>query len=116
MAERSAQRVVTSALLAAAVLAVLLGLSLSALLARSILRGLQDLAKVAHRIAAGDLDARCAVTGSDEISDLASAFNDTADSLSDTMRRLTSEARREGVTSQVAEAFDMADTEAERTG
>ncbi|HEX8626896.1 MAG TPA: HAMP domain-containing protein, partial [Catenuloplanes sp.] len=112
-AARAVERDDTRTLIAAATVGALLVVGLSALLARSILRALRRISAVAYRIGAGELDARCVVDGSDEISALASAFNDTADTLSDTMRRLTSEARREGLGSQLSEAFEMADTEAE---
>lgn len=112
-AARAIERTDTRTLITAAVLAALLVVGLSALLGRSILRRLRAVGDVAHRIGAGDLNARCVVDGADEIDALADAFNGTAVKLSETMRRLTEEARREGLGSQLSEAFEMADTEAE---
>lgn len=98
-------------LLAAALLAAALVLGLSARLTRSILRDLRALDDVAHRVGAGELDARVEAPGNDEIGALARSFNHTADRLSETMRQLTAEARRERLGSQLADAFDMAETE-----
>ena len=98
-------------LLGAMLVAALLGVLLSVFTARSILRRLGAVADAAQRVGAGDLDARAEVPGRDEIGALARSFNDTADALSETMRQLTAEARREKLSSQLAEALDMAETE-----
>jgi diguanylate cyclase (GGDEF)-like protein len=99
-------------LLAAAVLATVLVIALSTWLGRSILGQLKAVADVAQRIGAGDPDARCALTGSDEIDAVARALNATADKLSASMDDLAAEARRERLGSQLTEAFDMAESEA----
>ncbi|WP_233624949.1 diguanylate cyclase domain-containing protein [Actinoplanes sp. ATCC 53533] len=98
-------------LLAAALLAALLVLGLSARLTRSILRDLRAVDEVAHRVGAGDLDARVEKPRDDEIGALARSFNHTAERLSETVQQLTAEARREKLGSQLADAFDMAETE-----
>jgi diguanylate cyclase (GGDEF)-like protein len=101
----------TQRLLAAALLAALLVLGLSARLTRSILRDLRSVDDVARRIGAGELDARVDKPRDDEIGALARSFNDTAARLSATMHQLTAEARREKLGGQLADAFDMAETE-----
>jgi len=98
-------------LLAAALLAALLVLGLSARLTRSILRDLRAVDDVAHRVGAGDLDARVEAPRDDEIGALARSFNHTAERLSETVQQLTAEARREKLGSQLADAFDMAESE-----
>ncbi len=98
-------------LLAVALLAALLVLGLSARLTRSILRDLRAVDEVANRVGAGDLDARVEAPRDDEIGALARSFNDTAARLSETVQQLTAEARREKLGSQLADAFDMAETE-----
>ncbi|WP_433731227.1 HAMP domain-containing protein [Actinoplanes sp. CA-051413] len=103
-------------LLAAALLAALLVLGLSARLTRSILRDLRAVDDVAHRVGAGDLEARVEQPRDDEIGALARSFNDTADRLRETVRQLTAEARREKLGSQLADAFDMAETEHDAYG
>ena len=98
-------------LLGAALLAALLVFGLSARLTRSILRDLRAVDDVAHRVGAGDLDARVETPRDDEIGALARSFNHTAERLSETVQQLTAEARREKLGSQLADAFDMAETE-----
>jgi diguanylate cyclase (GGDEF)-like protein len=100
-------------LLAAALLATVLVVALSTWLGRSILNPLKAVADVARRIGAGDRDARCTFTGQDEIDAVARALNATADKLSTSMDHLAAEARRERLGSQLTEAFDMAESEAE---
>jgi len=100
-------------LLAAAVLATLLVFAFCARLCRSILHPLRAVAEVAGRIGAGDLDARCDLSGMNEIDTVALAVNSTADKLRTSMHTLAAEAKRERLGSQLTEAFDMAETEAE---
>jgi len=114
MAEtRALTRTDSLRLLAAALLATVLVVALSTWLGRSILTPLKAVADVARRIGAGDRDARCALTGSDEIDAVARALNTTAEKLSVSMEHLAAEARRERLGSQLTEAFDMAESEAE---
>jgi diguanylate cyclase (GGDEF)-like protein len=103
-------------LLTAALLATVLVIALSTWLSRSILTPLKAVADVARRIGAGDPDARCALTGQQEIDALARALNATADQLSASMDHLAAEAGRERLGSQLTEAFDMAESEAEAYG
>lgn len=100
-------------LLTAAVLATVLVFAFSARLCRSVLNPLRAVADVARRIGAGDLDARCDRTGKDEIDAVVQALNATADKLKASMHHLAGEAKRERLGSQLTEAFDMAETEAE---
>lgn len=60
-------------------LALLLGSGVSLLLARSISRRVDLLANGADRIGGGDLTYRIAIAGSDELADLATAFNRMAE-------------------------------------
>jgi diguanylate cyclase (GGDEF)-like protein len=100
-------------LLGAAVLATLLVFVFSARLCRSVLRPLRGVADVAGRIGAGDLDARCDLSGKEEIDTVAQAVNSTADKLRTSMHQLAAEAKRERLAGQLTEAFEMAETEAD---
>ena len=66
---------------------------------------------MANRISEGDLEARSALERDDEIGTLAHAFNRTADTLRAMVRRLAAEAKRDGFGNQLAEAFEMVDSE-----
>jgi diguanylate cyclase (GGDEF)-like protein len=112
-ATRDLTRADSLRLLAAALLATALVVALSTWLGRSILTPLKAVADVARRIGAGDPDARCTLTGKAEIDAVARALNATADKLSTSMEHLAAEARRERLGSQLTEAFDMAESEAE---
>jgi two-component system, OmpR family, sensor histidine kinase MtrB len=73
--------------------AVLLGL----VAARGVLRPVRDLRKAARGLAAGQLDTRLKVRGSDELADLARTFNSTAAALEQSvgeLRQMESNARR----------------------
>jgi diguanylate cyclase (GGDEF)-like protein len=96
-------------LLGLAAVAVLLGLSIA--LTRSTLRALQRVGTVANRISEGDLQARCEIERDDEIGVLAAAFNNMANTLQGTMSQLAAEAKRDGFGTQLAEAFEMVDSE-----
>ena len=65
----------------AAVVALALACLLSVILTRKVLRPLSDMGEVTRRIAAGDYGARITAASSDEIGELAGAFNQMADSL-----------------------------------
>jgi two-component system OmpR family sensor kinase/two-component system sensor histidine kinase BaeS len=73
---------VNRAILLAALAAGVVALVLGGLLVRQITAPLGELARVADRIAGGDLDARVEATGSDELARVGSAFNRMASSLS----------------------------------
>jgi diguanylate cyclase (GGDEF)-like protein len=92
---------------------ILLALTLCWLLSRHIVRRLRSLAETAGATAAGDLTVRHEVTGADEISTLAIAFNNMANSLSGLVSRLEEEASRDAFRTELAEALDMADGEPE---
>jgi two-component system sensor histidine kinase MtrB len=81
------------AMLPALGLAVLLAL----LVARGVLRPVRALGRAARRMAAGHLDTRLAVSGSDELAGLSRTFNDTAAALEQSvaeLRRMEARARR----------------------
>ncbi|MEQ1504972.1 MAG: diguanylate cyclase [Myxococcota bacterium] len=86
-------------------------MALTHLLARSIVADLAELAAVARRVVAGDLGARVRISGTDEIASLAGAFDEMADSLTGFVRRLESEAHRDGFRGKLVEALEMADEE-----
>ncbi|MFC8829808.1 ATP-binding protein [Streptomyces sp. NPDC057137] len=86
-------RAVERATLPALGLAALLAL----LLARGVLRPVRALRRATRRMADGHLDTRLSVQGSDELADLAEAFNDTAAALEESvteLRRMEAGARR----------------------
>ena len=63
------------ALIGVGILALALGLGVAWLLAGSLARPLRGLARTAHRVAGGDLDARARVEGSSEQREVATSFN-----------------------------------------
>jgi len=65
----------------AAVVALALAGLLSVILTRKVLKPLSDMGEVTHRLAAGDYSARITGAPSDEVGELAGAFNQLADSL-----------------------------------
>jgi two-component system phosphate regulon sensor histidine kinase PhoR len=69
--------------------ALLLAVSLSALLTRGLTRPLSDIASVARQLAAGALDQRIRTTSRDEISVLGATLNHMAERLESTMRAVT---------------------------
>ncbi|WP_442815389.1 ATP-binding protein [Streptomyces sp. NBC_01766] len=78
---------------------VALGLAviLALLAASGVLRPVRALRRATRRMAAGHLDVRLTVSGSDELADLSRTFNDTAAELERTvgeLRRLEAQARR----------------------
>ncbi len=86
-------------------------LLLTLLLGRAIVRRLQSLADVAHRVVAGDLAARAQVGAGDEVGRLATAFNEMADSLTAFVDQLEAEAQRDGFGTRLLDALEMADEE-----
>jgi signal transduction histidine kinase len=68
-------------LVQAALLALALTIVLSVILTRKVLRPLSQIAEVTQRLAAGDYSARAPLGPSDEVGELAAAFNRMADSL-----------------------------------
>ncbi|MFK4088921.1 ATP-binding protein [Kribbella sp. NPDC020789] len=78
-------------------LALLPAALLALLAARSVLRPVRDLRDTTRRLAAGDLSARTAPQGADELADLTETVNEMAASLQDsmvTMHRMQADARR----------------------
>ena len=65
----------------AAIVALALACLLSVILTRKVLRPLSDIGEVTRRLAAGDYSARITGAPSDEVGELAGAFNQMADSL-----------------------------------
>ncbi|WP_328333737.1 sensor histidine kinase [Streptomyces sp. NBC_00455] len=81
----------------ATLVALSLAVVLALLAASGVLRPVRALRGATRRMAAGHLDVRLAVTGSDELADLSRSFNETAAELERTvgeLRRLESQARR----------------------
>ncbi|ATY11364.1 two-component sensor histidine kinase [Amycolatopsis sp. AA4] len=77
--------------------ALVVALILAVLAAGSVLRPVGELQRAARRLGAGDLDARIAVRGSDELASVAETFNATAESLQrhvGELRRMEADARR----------------------
>jgi signal transduction histidine kinase len=74
-------------LIIGAALAVGVGLALGALLSRGLTAPLQRLAAAARAVAAGDLSQRVQVEGSDEMVDVAQAFNEMTSALGESERQ-----------------------------
>ncbi|HUG31090.1 MAG TPA: HAMP domain-containing sensor histidine kinase [Candidatus Limnocylindria bacterium] len=81
-------------LIAAALIAIVLALATSRVIARGILRPVDSGSAVAARIAAGDLSARVPTGGADEFARYAAEFNRMADSLTSTVARLEASERQ----------------------
>lgn len=78
-------------------LSLLPAIALALLAARGVLRPVRGLREAARRLAAGELDTRLRVRGRDELADLVSTFNDTAEALErnvDRLWRMEADARR----------------------
>jgi signal transduction histidine kinase len=72
------------------VFAAVIAMTFGVFVAASVTGDLRQLSKASHRLAAGDLKARAAVNGRDEVSQVATAFNEMAEKL-----QLASEERAE---------------------
>ncbi|MFM2287622.1 MAG: hypothetical protein RL684_765 [Pseudomonadota bacterium] len=83
------------------------------LLSGSIRRSLRRVGDVAKSIAGGHLTARAEVRGGDEVGELAVSLNRMADNINDMLDRLRAEADRDAFTTQMVEAFEMADSESQ---
>jgi diguanylate cyclase (GGDEF)-like protein len=108
-AERDAKRWLV---LAGVLINIVVGI-LVALLSRSIRRSLKSVRDVAQALASGDLQARNANLGPDELGDLGGAINGMADSLNEVIGRLRADADRDAFGNQLSEGLEMADTEEE---
>jgi diguanylate cyclase (GGDEF)-like protein len=82
-------------------------------LGRSLRRSLRALGDVARSIARGELHTRATITSRDELGELGNAINDMATDLQVLVRQMEATAEREGFGSQLSEALEMADTEAD---
>ncbi|RDI75258.1 GGDEF: diguanylate cyclase (GGDEF) domain [Gaiella occulta] len=100
-------------LLTAVAAAVVALVGLGTLLARSILHRLQEMRATAERLTGGDLEARIAVSGSDELAALGGAFNETAESIGRLLARVEADAEKDGFARELADALEMADSEAD---
>lgn len=98
-------------LLAASILTALLVASLVGIVSASIRKSLQRVRDVAHEIAGGNLAVRCGEFGRDEIGHLAISIDQMADSLSQVIGRLRSDAEQESFNRQLGDALETADTE-----
>ncbi|MEZ3183107.1 HAMP domain-containing histidine kinase [Streptomyces pimonensis] len=81
----------------ATLVALCLAVVLALLVASGVLRPVRALRRATRRMAAGHLDVRLDVTGSDELADLSQSFNETAAELERTvreLRRLEAQGRR----------------------
>ncbi|WP_322973637.1 sensor histidine kinase [Actinacidiphila yanglinensis] len=81
----------------AAVPALCLAVLLALFVARGVLRPVRALRQATRRMAAGHLDTRLSVNGSDELADLSAAFNETAVALERSvseLRRMEEQSRR----------------------
>ena len=80
---------ITRSLLQAGIVAGLLGVILGLLIARHLSRPLNRLARAARELSRGDLSQRVPVSGSDEVAEVMSAFNEMAEALqrSETLRQ-----------------------------
>lgn len=113
-ANEEAQRATDDArrwLLLAAVAAVAGGWVIVALIARSIRRSLMGLRDVARDVAAGQLDRRSPLLGSDEVGALAGSINQMADNLHQMIERMRNDADRGAFGTRLVSALDMADSE-----
>lgn len=75
-------------------LILLAGIACSLLFSRRFVRRIEDLKGFSRRVAAGDFSSSVAVSGSDELGELAVALGDTAAQLSATIQSLTEERNR----------------------
>ncbi|MGW0958247.1 ATP-binding protein [Streptomyces gelaticus] len=80
-AERDDTAALLDSVRAGIVPVVLLAAVLALLAAGTVLRPVRKLGRATRELAAGDLGSRVAVTGHDELADLARTFNETADAL-----------------------------------
>ncbi|WP_436737907.1 ATP-binding protein [Streptomyces sp. BBFR102] len=95
--EQAYVRAIVSGIERATLVALCLAVVLALVAASGVLRPVRALRRATRRMAAGHLDVRLAVTGSDELADLSSSFNDMAAELERTiaeLRRLEAQGRR----------------------
>ena len=90
---------------------ILLAIGFGATLSQRIVRRLRNVVEVVAARAAGDTARRYPVSGNDEITALSIALNRQADALDVVQERLSLTASRDGFSSQLVEAFEMAEDE-----
>ena len=80
---------ITQSLIQAGIVAGLLGLVLGVIIARHLSKPLSHLAEAARQLSHGDLSQRVPVSGSDEVAEVITSFNDMAEALqrSETLRQ-----------------------------
>ena len=112
-AARAAQRDVRWQVVAIS-LAALAGLvALTLILGGTIVRSLRSLAVAAQEVVAGNLQARAPAAGSCELAALGRTFNEMTDGLTEALRRLEQDAKRDGFRTALAEALEHVDEEEE---
>ncbi len=77
----------------------------SAIFRRTLLKPIQDLKQATEKFAAGDRSSRADVFAKDEVGQLAIAFNNMADNISDSENSLSDEARRQEQQAKEAKAL-----------
>ena len=113
IAESSRSGAVTAWVIGGGLLAAAIAIAVFLFIANSLQKSIHSVAEVAQSLAAGDMDNRCEVTGSDEVSGLARMINLLADTMQGMLTRLRTEAGRSAFSNQLVEALEMADSEAE---
>ena len=99
-------------LVIAAIVAAILSLLISLVFSARSLRAIRRLSRAASRLAAGDLDARVASRGTDEIASLAANFNKMATRIRLTVRELREEKQKvETIFQRMGEAIIVTDPE-----
>lgn len=83
---------------------------------RSIRRSVRHVSSVAHALAAGQLDVRYENATADEVGAIGTSLNAMADSLHKTMQQMHSDAAHDRFNKQLAEAFEIADSEQDIAG
>ncbi len=94
-----------------AALIVGVGALLAWTIARSIRRSVRDVSAVARALAEGDLEVRYEKATGHEIGMIGASLNTMAQSLTQTLERMRADAERERFSKEVAEAFELAESE-----
>jgi len=113
IAEANRSGVVRAWVIGGGVIAALIAVGVFLFIANSLQKSIHSVAEVAQALAAGDMDNRCDISGSDEVSGLARMINLLADTMQGMLTRLRTEAGRSTFSNQLVEALEMADSEAE---
>lgn len=113
IAESNHAGIVKAWIIGGGLLAAAIAVAVFLFIANSLQKSIHSVAEVAQALAAGDMDNRCDISGSDEVSGLARMINLLADTMQGMLTRLRSEAGRSAFSNQLVEALEMADSEAE---